>query len=468
VPVSGFETGLSRQRPIGAAASKQPRHGRFPVSTRNLVILFGAHVLLGVLLTRVSFLADLHCFIVVVAGILLAMFGSRIQGMILSMGYIVGAEVLWRMSESSLPYEVGKYAIAVISCYGLFRMGTYRIPREAVLYILLLVPATLITIYSMSGVALRQTLSFTLSGPISLVSAACFFSNVTLTRDDLKELLLSIALPIAGITSAAVFGLATAKDLAFGTESVHAASGGFGPNQVSAVLGLGFLMALHYILLPSKSVSEKAVVFTVMMAFIGQAALTFSRGGVVGAFTALLPAMYFMFRDARNRMRTVAWLALVVAVSGLVLYPAINDFTGGALNKRYQKDLSGREGLMSSDLAIWADNPVFGIGTGLSTFGHAVHYGRFAATHNEFTRLLAEHGMFGLAAALLVFWMAARAILRSNTPAAKAFATSMVTWSVFFVTANGMRIAAAGFIFGLAMVHLRPAHASFSRIRRTL
>jgi O-antigen ligase len=117
--------------------------------------------------------------------------------------------------------------------------------------------------------------------------------------------------------------------------------------------------------------------------------------------------------------------------------------------------MSGREELAQADLRLWLDNPVFGIGLGMSPYGHLRYHGSVVATHNEFTRLLAEHGLFGVVAIIAIGVMAIRAVTSARNLTEKALVSSMATWGLLFSGANGMRIAAAGFIFGMAFLRLR-------------
>jgi len=420
-----------------------------------LALILIGHALLGLVMHRLSALANVHCGGTVLLGIGAAVFSKKIAPVAWIMGYIVGAEVLWRMSNSTLPYEISKYTITLMSIIALVRLKHYVIPKIAVSYFLLLLPALAVSYGTLSGEALRAGISFNLSGPVSLFATVCFFANVTLFPEEWKLLPLAIITPLAGITMIAAHGTFSNPDIQFGTESMHDASGGFGPNQVSAMLGLGALLAVHYVL-NSKDRRKQLIVLCVAAFFIMQAVLTFSRGGVVAAAMALAPAVFFKMRQSRERGRLVVWVAILVGFCGLVLYPLLDEYTAGALTARYTlQDLSGREELMHADFIIWEQNRIFGVGVGGSAFAHLALYGRAAATHNEFTRLLAEHGMFGLAAILLIAAMAVSAVLRTTTVQEKSYASSFVLWSILFSGASSMRIAAAGFMFGIAFVRLK-------------
>jgi len=420
-----------------------------------LVSILIGHALFGLLLDKVPLLSSVHCIGILLFGVGAAFFSKKIAPIAWLMAYIVGAEVLWRMTDSQMPYESAKYAVAVISAVTLIRIKNYAIPNTAVVYFLLLLPALIMSYGTLSREALRAGISFNFSGPLSLFAAVCFFANITLNSGEWKVLLLAVVAPMMGITTIAAHGTFLNPDIQFTTESVHKASGGFGPNQVSSVLGLGALLAAHYAM-NSQNRRKQAVLICAALFFMMQATLTFSRGGVIAAVLALAPAVFFKLGQSRGRGRLLIWVAILAAFCGLVVYPLLDDYTGGALTVRYSiKDLNGREQLMAADLVIWESSPIFGVGVGGSAHAHMALYGQPAATHNEFTRLLAEHGLFGVGAILAMAMMAVSAFIQAPTAQEKSYVSSFILWSILFSGANSMRVAAAGFIFGLAFVRLK-------------
>ena len=62
---------------------------------------------------------------------------------------------------------------------------------------------------------------------------------------------------------------------------------------------------------------------------------------------------------------------------------------------------TGRYDLLISDLNLWIDNFVFGVGSGASGYLKVDNF-RASATHTEFSRLLCEHGLFGLIIIILL------------------------------------------------------------------
>ena len=69
------------------------------------------------------------------------------------------------------------------------------------------------------------------------------FSNISLSREDIFHLMLAIVLPLVSIFMFSQYHMQGIESIDYGASSSSIASGGFGPNQVSAILGLGILLS---------------------------------------------------------------------------------------------------------------------------------------------------------------------------------------------------------------------------------
>ena len=54
--------------------------------------------------------------------------------------------------------------------------------------------------------------------------------------------------------------------------------------------------------------------------------------------------------------------------------------------------------ILLADLELWARNPILGVGPGMAAWGREEILDARISAHTEFSRLLAEHGLFGAAA----------------------------------------------------------------------
>jgi O-antigen ligase len=397
----------------------------------------------------------IHGIITLAVGVGISVFSGRLDRIVVAASYVVGADVLWRMTETPLPWEFSKYAATVILGFGLVRMRAYRIPRPALLYFLLLVPAVIPTWQLFNRETAIGRYSMWLSGPLALSVALCFFENCALSAKEIHRALLALCAPIVSIATIATYGTFT-ENIVFGTQSLHAASGGFGPNQVSGSLGVGALLLGLYLIRQPMELGRRLILGCLIVAFLGQAALTLSRTGIYTAVLAFIGPMFLLAGDARTMRRVVVGVVVFAAIGAVVVYPFLDSYSGGALSARYEeKGMTGREDLMMIDLEIWLDNPVYGVGVGISQFHHPIQDGQYIISHNELMRMLAEHGTLGLIALLLLFGLVASRILAPNTNADRALVLAVATWSVLFLFANGMRIAPAPYLLAMATTRFR-------------
>jgi O-antigen ligase len=245
-------------------------------------------------------------------------------------------------------------------------------------------------------------------------------------------------------------------------------SGGFAPNQVSAVLGLGALVCFFLVREPWVRKGLRLVLFVGMVGLATQSALTYSRGGLYMAAGSAVVASLFLMRDARSRLTTVVVLALCFVIGRYLIVPQLDALTGGTLVQRFQDTgMTGREEIMRTDLELWSENPVLGVGPGMSKILRQDILGGewLLHSHTEFTRLLSEHGALGALALVLLLLGAARAIRRAPGRRGRAYSAALIVWSLLFMVINAMRLVTPSFLFGLAFANLDAEEASPGRSR---
>ena len=134
------------------------------------------------------------------------------------------------------------------------------------------------------------------------------------------------------------------------------------------------------------------------------------------------------------------------------------------LFERLEKKLEAHRGqLLRDDLAVWAEHPVFGVGPGRASEERGSELGG-AAAHTEYTRALAEHGLFGLASVAILAGMTWRRLTAAVEPAEKALLAALFLWALLFMGVNSMRLAAPSLLFGLAFAHWAPAPSPASAL----
>ena len=415
-------------------------------------VFVAAHAALGIAMDALPTLATLHAIVVAGCGVLYAAVTPRIRRLAPVVAYIAGSEVLWRMNRAGVFHEIGKYAVIAILVIGTLRIASRQNRRVALCYFGLLVPSIVLTWSALPLDLARQEIASNLSGPFAIAVAVIFFSNIRLTPAQLQGTFVALIGPVAGVGMLSLISTRAAQDLEFGDVANLTTSGGFGPNQVAAVLGLASLFL--FLVSLEKSLSLRLRIGTVLLAgvFATQAALTFSRGGVVLAFAGVISAMFVLARGSRHGRRNVIVIGGISALLAIyVVAPRLDAFTKGQISERYSSTkTSGRWELAQTEVAMFRDHPLIGVGPGMARHIREQLDLRRGASHTEYTRMISEHGFLGLISLGCLLVLAVRAVRQPRDPASRAFAIAMVMWFVLFLAIYGTRIVAPALVLGLA------------------
>ncbi|MGH7717547.1 MAG: O-antigen ligase family protein [Gemmatimonadaceae bacterium] len=425
-----------------------------PLTVRQAVLAgyLLAHGALGLAMWQVPAIARVHAIATVAAAFLIAL-GRRADRVVYATAYITGSEVLWRIIGAQPFWEFGKYAAAGTMLLALWHMRGVRLKVLPLLYLLLLLPSVLLTFHGLALNQARQYISFNLSGPFLLAVAATFFAQVRLTPTRTRKAFAALIGPVIGIIAITLFTTYTAEEITFTSQSNVVTSGGFGPNQVSAVLGLGALLAFLNLTDRARALNYRALMLAVLIAAVAQSAMTFSRGGLFSAAGAAVIGSLYLLRDARSRTALVASAIIAFGVANFLLFPRLDAFTGGALSKRFERiDTTNRSTILREDIEVFVEHPLFGVGP-----GRARDYRDFipSAAHTEFSRVMAEHGVLGIVSTIALLLLCAYRLRAASTAREKAIVSALLVWSLLFMTHSGMRIAAPAFLIGLACSRLQ-------------
>jgi hypothetical protein len=416
-----------------------------------------AHVPLALLLPKHSAPLMWHARLVFLLGVALALTSRRWERVACVAAYICGAEVYWRMRRADVPWEFAKYAIVLIFAIAIIRFGRFQKTIVPAAYFLLLLPSAALTVLGLPAEDARDVLSFNMSGPLSLAVCAMFFFSIRVSKRELKWILTCVTAPTVAIATVATVSLEKAQqyfDPEFGNQANRAASGGFGPNQVSAILGLGILCVFFILVIGVANTIASASLALLTLFLVRQCAITFSRGGLWMAGAGILSAAFYLARDKRTRLRLMGVAVVVIPLLVFVVWPRLEAMTGGKIGDRFANtDSTGRDLLVQGDLLTWSENPVLGAGPGMGG-KNRLKYFHVATAHTEYSRMLAEHGLLGLIALGLIGLMAFRNVWYAPTRLDKAFAAAMLAYSLLSMLVDGMRLSAAGFAFGLSGMRL--------------
>ncbi|HMV83897.1 MAG TPA: O-antigen ligase family protein [Blastocatellia bacterium] len=439
--------------PVGRALPAPPT---WMQSLPNHSLITGTlilHVLLGPILTVSPVLVGAHSAATILYGLYLAGFSPRIERAIYVCAYITGAEVLWRMTKTPLFWEMSKYSVIAILLVAMLRHGMLQMRALPLLFFALLLPSAVLPTINVGTADLRNQISFNLSGPLALAVCVWFFSQIRLTVPQLQRIFLAVICPLLSTAAIALMGTLTLSRINFNNSSNYATSGGYGPTQVSSVLGFGALLIFLWLFQGRQQRMQKFMLLGVMTLFIVQSALTFSRGGLYAAVGSALLATYFLVRDKRARMQLIGGAVALFLVANFIILPQLDNFTSGALSKRFTNtSTTGRDSIAKGELQVFYDHPLFGVGPGEARNYRSDH--RSAVAHTEFSRLLAEHGLFGLTALLLLLTMSWRHLRQAQSRLAKAVVIALTFWSFLFMASLAMRIVMAAFAFGLTAAML--------------
>lgn len=415
------------------------------------------HIPLGILAFQRSPVLTYHAWAVLGGGLFWVLFSRRMHPVTVLYwaGYIAGAEVLWRLARAHVFWEFGKYAtMAVIGAYLLRRVATRQpLPQWSLplVYLAFLLPSAIFTIKESPVV--REDLSFNLSGPLSLALCAWVFAQLQANRKHLYRIAVFVVAPTVSIASAALYSTWMNRELlTFTRESNPLTSGGFGPNQVSAALGLGMIFTFILVVLTR---SVRLRLFFLFLAFwlLFQAFLTFSRGGVLNALLSLALIGSQYIRAPRYRGAIVASVVALFLAGNLILIPWLDTFTAGAFRARFTElDLTNRGKIMAADVALFREHPLMGVGPGMAKYSRQEIIMVASAAHTEFTRLLAEHGLLGVLALLFLFRMSSHAFAQARTSLARGLILAILGWSLVEMFHSAMRIVAISYLFGLSQV----------------
>ncbi len=417
--------------------------------TAKILLFFFLQAVLALVIRQANVVSTLHAYGTILVGLFFLVTDKEPYRLIYWMGYVAGAELLWRGTGANVFWETGKYAIILISALGCLKnFGKYPFNFSLVPYFLLLTPA----IFLMPSFN-REAVAFALAGPFALVTASLFFSRLEINTAQLKTLLLTILASVLTFSILALVGLINADVIEFSGASNLITSANTGPNQVSSVLSLGAFAAFIYAFLEKEQKFLRFLVIVLGIGLFVQITLTFSRGGLYTLIGAIAMGGFFFIRDQKARRSYV----LIVLVSFLVFYfllfPALEQWTSGALGARLRDtEPTGRIEIIQSDLEVFMENPVFGIGLGQSDYEHA-RYFRVSNAHTEYSRMLAEHGIFGLISLLILAVVLGLKFLHKNEPIAKAVIVACMTWGLLFMAHSATRLVAASFLIGLAFAH---------------
>ncbi len=410
-----------------------------PMPLVQVLLWLGGHALLGAVWKLSPVVGLAHALLTVAVVVLVAVRGSStaVAGAVL---YAGAFEILWRMSKAQVPHLLGMYLVILVCTLAALRRRRLP-PVLAWLYLVPLLPSVWFTFASLSDVErARQLLAFNLAGPVALF-AVIWFGHAVRGSTDVWRAATVAGGAVAATSAAILMGIARAEEIRFTTESNFAMSAGYGPNQVASVLSLGLLLLAGYEWLRGRRRS-KPLVWVLLVGLAVQTLLTFSRSGVAMVLGAMVGMGLLLLKRREMRVAVVASAVGLWAFSDLVLVPVLDDVTEGAFVARYTSpDVSNRDVIAKSDLQIFRENLLAGVGPGMGTELRESFMRVKVAAHTEFTRVLAEHGLLGVISLLGLIALSVRSVRRADNTPRRAWVLGMFTWAWLYFAVNAFRTA---------------------------
>lgn len=386
--------------------------------------------------------------------------------------YVVGSEVFLRMTGGNPLYEISKYGVMVFIFIGMYFSGFSKNATPYWVFLLLLVPSVILTTFVLNfDTDIKNAIAFNISGPVCLGIASLYTFRRKIPLDQMNTILLSMGLPIVTCMVYLIFYTPNIREVITGTQSNFETSGGFGPNQVATVLGLGMFIFFSRIILESKTKYLLIINLIIALNISYRGMVTFSRGGMVTGLLMIVLLLFFLYYKSNFTGRVkLNYLIVLVSIAMMATWAYTSFQTGGLIDKRYanqdaagrvkESQFTGREDVATDEINVFLKNPIFGVGVGKGVEVRKDETGNGTLSHDEITRMLAEHGTLGIFALLILFFTPLFLYLENK------FNMYLLCFVAFwFLTINhaAMRTAAPAFVYSLSLLNVfigKPANKS--------
>jgi len=427
------------------------------------ILLIVAHIVIGILLYLVRPLSKFYAIAMLAVGIYYIIKNrNRNNEVLFASAYIVGSEVFLRMTGGNLLYEYSKYVVMIFMAFGMYYSGFSKNAIPFWIYLLLLLPGVMVATETLNlQTDIRKAIAFNISGPVCLGIASIYCYNRRITLSQLNNILLTLGLPVFATTIYLILYTPNLKEILTGTSSNAETSGGFGPNQVATLLGIGMFVFFSRLIMESKSKLIFIINLIILFNITYRGLVTFSRGGMITGFVMIIFFLGYIYINSKSQGKYNLYrLLIVMSAAFLVIWLYTSNQTGGLIDKRYankdaagrvkESQLSGREEIWSGEIDDFLANPVFGIGVAKALEVREVKSGGLTiASHSEISRTLAEHGTIGIMALLIVFFTPIFLFLDNKQ---HIYMFSFLFFWLLTINHAAMRIAAPAFVYSLSLL----------------
>lgn len=382
--------------------------------------------------------------------------------------FFVGLEIFLRLSKSGIFWEFSKYCIIILTFACLItEKKTHPYSKFFLLFILVQLPSILLLFRVENTDPVRELIASGLSGPITLGFLSIYLYKKKIPYDVFMRIFFIQITSFLPTLIHLVVNFNRLSEIEFSTNSNASLSGGFGPNQMSSALGYAVLIIFLLNILGGRFYKSVLVDWGLAGGFALFGLFTFSRGGIISAALSITAAFFTLYitKGGATKNKKPKIIIFVMAITCVWAWNYANDFSGGNLALRYKKTaglddkyaFTGRRTLLEMEIQIFKDNLIFGIGPGMTRlerfkYGWMAHH----TSHTEFTRLLAEHGLFGVCALFILAFSVFQYLRTTKAKADKIKFIGLVSYSFLTMSHSAMRLSIPAFCFALAFVTILP------------
>lgn len=430
---------------------------------RKYILLILLHVAIAVLIFFVRPLSVVYAICILAVGLYYVMKTQNKNNEVLYVAaYIVGSEVFLRITGGNLLYESSKYGVMLFLALGMYYSGLSKNAVPYWIYLLLLLPGVIVATETLNmGTDIRKAIAFNISGPacLGISSIYCYKRKIFLSQ--LNNVLLSLALPVFSTAIYLILYTPDLKEILVGTGSSRETSGGFGPNQVATLLGIGMFVFFSRLVLESKIKLLVIINLIILFNITYRGLVTFSRGGMLTGFIMIIMFILYLFVNTKSKGKYNLYrIIIMMSVAFVLTWLYTSNQTGGLIDKRYankdgagrvkESQLTGREEIWDSEIDDFLDSPVFGVGVAKSIeIRQANNGGDIIASHSEISRTLAEHGALGIIALLIVLFTPFFLFIDNQQ---HIYMFCFVLFWLLTINHAAMRIAAPAFVYSLSLL----------------
>lgn len=384
--------------------------------------------------------------------------------------YLIPLELLSRIlgADPFVPYEAGKYVTFALFLFCLFRLrikkGKWLLP-----VLLLLIPGILMVNPQESA----KEIVFNLMGIVNMCLGAMVFSNMYISSSELKQLVTNSIYSLMVLLFYLIIQSPDLSSVSFDLAAVSDITGDFGSNQASTVLGYGVVLFIFLFLRRWKFSGNSLLDQALLLLLALWSLLSFSRGGMIGALLAVLGILGVNLIRRRKDIGRKLKLSSVVLVTVALLgsFYLGNLITGGALLQRYQGETAstlrgtrekglailttGRSEIFFRDVSIFSENPILGVGVGNAKVVGEEKYDNAKIPHIEVSRLIAEHGILGIAVIVMIFIYPFMLLSREKNMLKRNWMIAFLIMSLFSTMHSATRTMLSPILFSLAFINIK-------------